>query len=72
MQVNEEELNMTETKKMLEIIHKNQKKVREFNIKRAKARKRQMIVDNVFMFLGSSIFLIGLMTFIAVIESMRF
>lgn len=63
---------MTETKKMLEIIHKNQKKVREFNIKRAKARKRQMIVDNVFMFLGSSIFLIGLMTFIAVIESMRF
>lgn len=63
---------MTETKKMLEIIHKNQKKVREFNVKRAKARKRQMIVDNVFMFLGSSIFLIGLMTFIAVIESMRF
>lgn len=63
---------MTETQIMFDIIHENQKKVRAFNIKRAKRQKRQAIIDNVFMFLGSSIFMIGLMTFIAVIESMKF
>lgn len=63
---------MTETQMMLEAIHKNQKKVRTFNVKRAKQQKKQVIIDNVVMFLGSSIFMIGLMTFIAVIESMKF
>lgn len=63
---------MTETQIMLDIIHKNQKRVRAFNIKRAKKQKKQSIIDNVFMFLGSSIFMIGLMTFIAVIESLKF
>ena len=63
---------MTETQMMFEIIHENQKRVRAFNIKRAKKQKKQSIIDNVFMFLGSSIFMIGLMTFIAVIESLKF
>lgn len=63
---------MTETQMMLEAIHENQRKVRAFNIKRAKKQKKQSIIDNVFMFLGSSIFMIGLMTFIAVIESLKF
>ena len=57
---------------MLEAIHKNQKKVRTFNVKRAKQQKKQVIIDNVVMFLASSTFLIGIMTFIAVIESMKF
>lgn len=63
---------MTETQMMFEIIHENQKRVRAFNIKRAKQNKRQAIIDNVFMFLASSTFLIGIMTFVAVIESMKF
>ena len=63
---------MTETQMMLEAIHKNQKKVRTFNVKRAKQQKKQVIIDNVVMFLASSTFLIGIMTFIAVIESMNF
>lgn len=63
---------MTETQIMFEKIHENRKKVREFNIKRAKKQKKQAIVDNIIMFLGSSIFMIGLLTFVAVIESMRF
>lgn len=63
---------MTETQMMFEIIHENQKRVRAFNIKRAKRQKKQAVIDNVVMFLASSTFLIGIMTFIAVIESMKF
>lgn len=63
---------MTETNKMLEIIHQNRKVQFAKNQARAKKQKRQAIVDNIVMFLGSSIFMIGLMTFIAMIESMRF
>lgn len=63
---------MTETQIMFEKIHENQKRVRAFNIKRAKKQKKQAIVDNIIMFLGSSIFMIGLLTFVAVIESMKF
>ncbi len=63
---------MTETNKMLEIIHQNRKVQFAKNQVRAKKQKRQAIVDNIIMFLGSSIFMIGLMTFIAMIESMRF
>ena len=63
---------MTETNEMLEIIHQNRKVQFARNQVRAKKQKRQAIVDNIIMFLGSSIFMIGLMTFIAMIESMRF
>lgn len=63
---------MTETQMMFEIIHENQKRVRAFNIKRAKKQKKQAIIDNVVMFLASSTFLIGIMTFVTVIESLKF
>ena len=65
---------MTETQMMFEIIHENQKRVRAFNIKRAKRQKKQAVIDDIVMFLASSTFsfLIGIMTFIAVIESMKF
>lgn len=63
---------MTETNKMLEIIHQNRKVQFARNQVRAKKQKRQAIVDSIIMFLGSAIFMVGLMTFIAMIESMRF
>ena len=63
---------MTETNKMLEIIHQNRKIQFAKNQVKAKKQKRQAIIDGIIMFLGSSIFMIGLTTFIAVIESMRF
>lgn len=63
---------MTETNEMLEIIHQNRKIQFAKNQVRAKKQKRQAIVDSIIMFLGSAIFMIGLMTFIAMIESMRF
>lgn len=63
---------MTETQIMFEKIHENQKKVRAFNVKRAKKQKKQAIIDDIVMFLASSTFLIGIMTFVAVIESMKF
>lgn len=61
-----------ETQEMFTIIHQNNKKVREFNKERAKKQKRQVIIDSVIMFLASSIFMIGIMTFISMIESLRF
>ena len=61
-----------ETREMLTIIHQNNKRVREFNKERAKKQKRQVIIDTAIMFLASSIFMIGIMTFIAMIESLRF
>mgnify|MGYP006887507784 FL=1 len=61
-----------ETREMFTIIHQNNKRVREFNKERAKKQKRQVIIDTVIMFLASSIFMIGIMTFIAMIESLRF
>ena len=63
---------MTETNEILEIIHQNRKVQFARNQIRAKKQKRQAIVDSIIMFLGSAIFMIGLMTFIAMIESMRF
>lgn len=63
---------MTETNKMLEIIHQNRKVQFAKNQARAKKQKRQAIIDDIVMFLASSTFLIGIMTFIAVIESMKF
>lgn len=61
-----------ETQEMFTIIHQNNKRVREFNKERAKKQKRQVIIDTVIMFLASSIFMIGIMTFIAMIERLRF
>lgn len=61
-----------ETREMFTIIHQNNKRVREFNKERAKKQKRQVIIDTVIMFLASSIFMIGIMTFIAMIERLRF
>ena len=61
-----------ETKKMFEIIHENQKKARAFNIKRAKKQRRQEIKDNAIIFLASAIFMIALLTFISMIEMLKF
>lgn len=63
---------MTESQKMLEIIHKNNRVQRIRNIARKKKQKKEVIINNVLMFLGSSIFMIGLMMLLNVIENARF
>lgn len=58
--------------KMLEIIHENCKNQRIFNQKRDKRIKRERILNNILMFLGSSVFMIGLMLLINIIENAKF
>ena len=61
-----------ETKEMLEMIHANNKKQREFNKKRTKKIKKQNIINNIFMFVGSATFMFGLMFLINVVENLKF
>ena len=61
-----------ETKEMFEIIHANNKKQREFNKRRAKKIKKQNIINNIFMFVGSATFMFGLMFLINVVENLKF
>ncbi len=63
---------MTETQIMFEKIHENNKKQREFNKKRAKKIKKQNIINNIFMFVGSATFMFGLMFLINVVENLKF
>lgn len=63
---------MTESQKMLEIIHKNNRVQRIRNAARKKEQKRAVFLTNILMFLGSSIFMIGLMILISAIENVRF
>lgn len=65
-------MDLIENNKMNEILRINQVKVRSFNIARAKKNKRDKIITNVLMMASSSIFIIGLMYLIAVIENLRF
>ena len=63
---------MTESQKMLEIIHQNCKNQRIKNVARAKKKRKKEIVNNILIFLTSSIFMFGLLFLISVIENMRF
>ncbi len=63
---------MTESQKMLEIIHQNCKNQREFNKKRAKKIKKQNIINDIFIFFGSATFILGLMFLINVVENLKF
>lgn len=70
------ELNMIgsteEDRQMMEIIKDNCLKTRIENEKKSKKVKRDEIIMYIIMFVSSSIFMIGLMYFIAVIESLKF
>lgn len=61
-------LDLIENEKMNNIIKENQKRVRENDRKKAKEQMRL----NILLMVSASVFFIGLMYFIAVIENMRF
>lgn len=61
-------VDLIENEKMNKIIKENQKRVRENDRKKAKEQMRM----NILLMVSASVFFIGLMYFIAVIENMRF
>lgn len=61
-----------EDKEMMKIIRENHFRVQKLNQKRAKYMKRETIINNIMLVVGSGIFFIGLMCFIALIENLRF
>ena len=61
-------VDLIENEKMNKIIKENQRKIRENDRKKAKEQMRM----NILLMVSASVFFIGLMYFIAVIESMRF
>lgn len=63
---------MTESQKMLQILHENQKKVRREANNRKKDSKLDTILSYTILFAGSTIFLLGIMSLIAVIENLPF
>ena len=63
---------LTEDQIIMEAIHKNCVEQRKFNVKREKKAKKEMLVNNILMFVSSGIFFIGLMYLIAVVENMKF
>lgn len=61
---------MTESQKMLEILHENKRRVREENLNKKKESKLDTILSYIALFLGATIFALGIMTLISVIENL--
>ena len=61
---------MTESQKMLEILHENKRKVREENLNKKKESKIDTILSYIVLFGGATIFALGIMTLISVIENL--
>ena len=61
---------MTESQKMLEILHENKRRVREDKLSKKKERKLDTILSYIALFLGATIFALGIMTLISVIENL--
>lgn len=61
---------MTESQKMLEILHKNKRRVREENLNKKKENKIDTILSYIVLFGGATIFSLGIMTLISVIENL--
>ena len=61
---------MTESQKMLEILHENKRKVREENLNKKKESKIDTILSYIVLFGGATIFSLGIMTLISVIENL--
>ena len=61
---------MTESQKMLEILHENKRRVREDNLNKKKGSKIDTILSYIALFLGATIFALGIMTLISVIENL--
>lgn len=61
---------MTESQKMLEILHENKRRVREENLNKKKESKIDTILSYIVLFGGATIFALGIMTLISVIENL--
>ncbi len=61
---------MTESQKMLEILHENKRRVREENLNKKKESKIDTILSYIILFGGATIFSLGIMTLISVIENL--
>lgn len=61
---------MTESQKMLEILHENKRRVREENLNKKKESKIDTILSYIVLFGGATIFSLGIMSLIAVIENL--
>ncbi len=61
---------MTESQRMLEILHENKKKIREEKLNKKKESKLDTILSYVVLGIATTIFAFGIMALIAVIENM--
>lgn len=61
---------MTESQKMLEILHENKRRVREENLNKKKESKIDTILSYIVLFGGATIFSLGIMTLISMIENL--
>lgn len=61
---------MTESQKMLEILHENKRRVREDKLNKKKESKLDTILSYITLFFGATIFALGIMTLISVIENL--
>lgn len=61
---------MTESQKMLEILHENKRRVREDKLNKKKESKLDTILSYIVLFGGATIFSLGIMTLISVIENL--
>ena len=61
---------MTESQKMLEILHENKRRVREDKLSKKKESKLDTILSYITLFFGATIFALGIMTLISVIENL--
>ena len=55
---------------MLEILHENKRRVREENLNKKKESKIDTILSYIVLFGGATIFSLGIMTLISVIENL--
>ena len=56
--------------KMLEILHENKRRVREENLSKKKESKIDTILSYIVLFGGATIFSLGIMALISVIENL--
>lgn len=61
---------MTESQKMLEILHENKRRVREDKLNKKKESKLDTILSYITLFFGATIFSLGIMTLISAIENL--
>lgn len=61
---------MTESQKMLEILHANKRRAREEKLNKKKESKIDTILSYIVLFGGATIFSLGIMTLISVIENL--